>query len=383
MSHMKKVLSYRLVSVLILILVLFTFGLVNCSTRNTETKEVENTPKYLTTAIMKIKVNGYNSSSIMQGIVEGSSQCNANDMLREFTSYDLIGRTIDSLPIVQELASRESLIEEFASRLQLNFMPEDSTLLNIQLIGETPKIDRKFIDKLCEIYILQEVERKNLAANKSIEFINQQLERWQGSLRISEEAMINLRQENKFVDINSYAGELMIKASKYDQQQMALRLKQTYVDYLSAYLDQKNEQGVIIPPSTMGVNEPKLMQLVQQLNDLLIQPRKPTVKDVYYEKYTTEIENIKSVILEIVQSMSASLVIENKELNERLSKIDKEISALPKKQREIVTIERNYRIDDNYNTFFLQKRAEAEIQKAGNTLDSEIKNRARSTKISY
>ena len=45
----------------------------------------------------------------------------------------------------------------------------------------------------------------------------------------------------------------------------------------------------------------------------------------------------------------------------------------------MVAIERNYRIDDNYYTFFLQKRAESEIQKASNMPDNEILDRARTT----
>ena len=54
-----------------------------------------------------------------------------------------------------------------------------------------------------------------------------------------------------------------------------------------------------------------------------------------------------------------------------------DIRKLPEKELEMVSIERNYRIDDNYYTFFLQKRAEAEIQRASNTPDNEILDRAR------
>jgi len=48
---------------------------------------------------------------------------------------------------------------------------------------------------------------------------------------------------------------------------------------------------------------------------------------------------------------------------------------------QMVAIERNYRIDDNYYTFFLQKRAESEIQKASNTPDNSIMDKARTTAI--
>ena len=57
------------------------------------------------------------------------------------------------------------------------------------------------------------------------------------------------------------------------------------------------------------------------------------------------------------------------------------LRTLPEKELQMVAIERNYRIDDNYYTFFLQKRAEAEIQKASNTPDNSIMDKARTTAV--
>ena len=429
--------------------------------------------QYLTTGTMIIKESsggGYGSASIMQGFGVGAGYTNVNNQLIILGSYDLIARTVDSLPFMnveyitkgrfktrniyrnspisveyshvdpmayaqlfrctvqddgsllintfdekiafsyvthygEELETslftariwptnmllspgqhiyfrfrtRESLTDEFSSRLQLNFLTERSTVLGIQLVGETPERDREFIDKLCEIYLLQNVERKNMVAEKSIAFINDQLEVLQQSLTQSEGAMTNFRQENKFVDVNSYAGGLMSKVNQYDQQQMALRLKETYLDYLSNYLDQKIDQGSVIAPATLGLNEPMLMQLVQQLNDLHIQRGELSQKNVYYTKFTSDINNVKSAIAEVVKSMQTSLDIEKKDLSVRMREVEREIKSLPEKELQMVAIERNYRIDDNYYTFFLQKRAEAEIQKAGNTPDSEIMDRARTT----
>ena len=259
--------------------------------------------------------------------------------------------------------SRDGLTNEFSSRLQLNFVTDRSTILGIQLVGVTPERDRDFINKLSEIYLLHSVERKNMVADKTIEFINQQLGVLQLSLSQSESAMTDFRQENKFVDVSSYAGGLMAKVNQYDQQKMALRLKETYLNYLTNYLEQKIEQGTVVAPVSVGVNEPMLMTLVQQLNDLHIQRGELSERNVYYAKYTNDINNVKTAIAELVQSMQASLEIEKQDLANRLREVERDIQNLPEKELQMVAIERNYRIDDNYYTFFLQKRAEAEIQK--------------------
>ena len=277
--------------------------------------------------------------------------------------------------------THESLVDEFMGRLRLSFVSEGSTVLSLSLVSETPQRDCDFIDKLSEIYLLQNLEHKNEVADNSIRFINEQLENIQSSLQVSEGAMTDFRQENKFVDVNTYAGQLMGRVSSYDQQQMSLRLRETYFDYLINYLHTNIESGAVIAPTSLGVEEPMLMSLVQQLNDLRIKRGELTEKNVYYAKYTKDIENVKTAIEEVVNSMRASLEIEKADLNKRYAEVEREIRKLPAKELQMVAIERNYRIDDNYYTFFLQKRAEAEIQKASNTPDNSIMDKARTTAV--
>lgn len=277
--------------------------------------------------------------------------------------------------------THESLVDEFMGRLQLSFVAEGSTVLALSLVSETPVRDCEFIDKLAQIYLLQNLEQKNEVAENSIRFINQQLANLQASLQVSEGAMTDFRQENKFVDVNSYAGQLMSRISDYEQQTMELRLRETYFDYLIKYIHDNIEKDAVIAPTTMGVNEPMLMALVQQLNDLRIQRGELTEKNVYYAKYTKDIENVKTAIEEVVTSMRASLEIEKADLDNRYKDVEKSIKQLPEKELQMVAIERNYRIDDNYYTFFLQKRAEAEIQKASNTPDNSILDKARTTAV--
>ena len=277
--------------------------------------------------------------------------------------------------------TRESLVDEFMNRLSFNFVSEGSSVLGISLTSETPQRDCEFIDKLAEIYLQKSLEQKNEVAEKSIHFINDQLVNLQDALEHSESAMTNFRQANKFVDVNSYAGQLMGRVAGYDEQALELRLRETYFDYLTNYLSTNIENGAVIAPATLGLNDPMLMTLVQQLNDLRVQRGELTEKNVYYAKYTNDIENVKTAIREVVSSMRASLRIEKADLERRYEEVETEIKGLPEKELQMVAIERNYRIDDNYYTFFLQKRAEAEIQKASNTPDNTVLDKARTVSV--
>ena len=123
------------------------------------------------------------------------------------------------------LRSRESLVSEFQSRLQLNFLQQSSTVLCIGLTSETYERDCDFIDKLSDIFLIQNLERKNEQAEKSINFINEQLQVLQHSLEQSEGEMTAFRQQNKFVDVSSYASQLMSQISTYKQQELQLTIR--------------------------------------------------------------------------------------------------------------------------------------------------------------
>lgn len=280
-----------------------------------------------------------------------------------------------------QFRSRESLVSDFSSRLGFAYVVEGSSVLQVSLASETPERDVDFINKLCETFLAANLERKNEAANKTIKFIDGQLQDVSKSLAVSENEMTRFRQTNQIVDVPSHTSELLGKASKYDAEQQELKLRETYLDYLTKYLKTNLENGTVVAPSSLGLNEPMLMAMVQQINDLYTQRSDVSEKNMYYAKYTKQIDNAKRTVMEVIKSMRASLEIEKSDFNKRSSKVNKEIEELPKKELEMIAIERKYKMDDNYFTFFLQKRAESDILKASNSADNIILDKARVTGV--
>lgn len=277
--------------------------------------------------------------------------------------------------------SRESLIGEFSSRLQLNYVMEGSSVLELSLSSETPKRDVDFINKLCDIYLISNLERKNDAATKTINFIDEQLVNVSKSLSSSEDNLTDFRRRNQIIDVSSLSNELMSKATAYDNELNQVKLKETYLDYLSKYIKTNLDEGAIVAPTNLGLNEPMLMSLVEQINQLILKRSELTEKNMFYGKYTQDINNVKYAINEVVKNMQTSNNLQKKDLDRRLSEVQKEIQQLPEKELEMIGIERNYRMNDSYYTMFLQKRAEAQILKASNTPDNNILDRARTTSV--
>ena len=248
-------------------------------------------PAYYSQGTIIIKESGYyggSNSALMQGFGVDAGYKNVNNQVIMLGSYDLMCRVVDSLPFMQTeyitqgrfktrnlyrqtpILIETTRIEPMAYSILFQVEIQQDGLLTIVSTDETipmritahyyepihcplfdavirpsdmsiseGKISFRFRSKsslvdefmgLAEIYLLQNLEQKNEVADNSIRFINQQLITLQSSLEVSEGAMTQFRQENKFVDVGSYAGQLMGRISQYDQQDMALKLRETYFD---------------------------------------------------------------------------------------------------------------------------------------------------------
>jgi len=298
-----------------------------------------------------------------------------------FLTVNNVDRYMGKTEMYFKFRTKESLISDFASRLNFGYVTEGSSVLKISLVSDTPDRDIDFINKLCDTFLADNLSRKNDAATKTINFINDQLGLVSKSLTTSEGKMTNFRQTNKIVDVSSHTSDLLSKATKFDTQKAELKLRETYLDYLTKYLKTNFADGAIIAPSSLGLNEPMLMTFVQQINELYNLRSEVTEANPIYQRYSKQIETSKQTVMEVIKSMRASLNIEKNDFKTRLAALNKEIEELPQKELEMVAIERKYKMDDNYYTFFLQKRAESEILKASNTPDNNILDKARIVSI--
>lgn len=273
--------------------------------------------------------------------------------------------------------SRAALINDFQSRLQADYVSDGSSVIALSLVSPTPQRDIDFINKLSSTYLSDNLEQKNDAANKTIKFIDEQLGDVKKSLETSEDAMTKYRQSNKILDITNLSTEATGNSSAFKQQQNDLRLKETYFNYLTNYLKTNLESGSVVAPASLGINDPMLITLIQNFNDALLLRNETTKKNPMYPKYNKDVETLKNTINEVLKNMKASMLIEQNNLNKNIATVNQQLLTIPQKEMEMSSLERKYRIDDNYYTFFLQKKAEAQIQKASNSPDNSILDKAR------
>jgi len=268
--------------------------------------------------------------------------------------------------------SIDSWASNFNSRLSFQFVMERSSVIEIAMVGKVPECDKDFVDTLCLVFLDDNLERKNEAATRTIDFIDKQMSGISDSLNIAESNLRKFRTDNKILDVGSYSSQIMGKINALDQKKLEMNLRKTYMDYLSNYLKENIKDDSIVAPSSLGVMDPNLMARVKEFSDLQIKKSQVGVKSPYYQKYESQIETTKTALFEILKNMYKAYDIELNDMKKRYDEQMIELKGLPDKENQMVSYQRIFKIHDNYYSFLMQKRADAQIQKASNTPDNII-----------
>lgn len=276
-----------------------------------------------------------------------------------------------------QFVSRESLIDNFDARLAFDFVSTGSSVITVSLNGKVAERDIDFINSLCETYLDQNLERKNEVASKTIKFIDNQMVGISDSINVSEGRLKSYRVSNQIVDVSSLTGQLLGDSKKLEGDNAAFKLKETYFNYLSNYLKKNIQDEIIVVPTTIGINDPALIMLVNKINDLQNKKRDVGEKNPFYAKYNLDLDRAKSTLQQVISNIRATLNIEKNDLIVKSREIQSKISQLPNQESQMANYERKFKIHDDYYTFLMQKRAESQIQKASNSADNVLLEKAR------
>jgi capsular exopolysaccharide synthesis family protein len=274
-----------------------------------------------------------------------------------------------------------SLEEEFAERLELSYIGEASSVVSVSLTGNVVARDRDFINALCNEFLEANLEEKNEEATRTIEFINSQLLFIFDSLQTSENRLRQYRRENNMVDVSAYTSSVLTKLASLDVQRSELALKEAYFDDLAVYLRQSVIEERLVAPSSIGVSDPVLLDLVSQFNELQQKRGDLGEKNPNYERYSKRMDEVRTTMLEVLENVRKVHKMERDAFEREYMSVMADLKDLPEKELMMINYERSYKINDNYYTFLLQKQSEAQIRKASNVPDNKILQKARISQL--
>jgi tyrosine-protein kinase Etk/Wzc len=281
------------------------------------------------------------------------------------------------------LRSKAAQQEDYRKRLKVKPATRDATIVNLSLEGLNKDMDIDFLNKLAALFINYNLDKKNKEANRTIEFIDKQLVGITDSLSITEANLQKFRSRKMVMNLSAQGQVIIDQAMKLENDKARLVIESNYYNYLAEYLSKDNIGEVPIAPATMGITDPGLTRLVMDLAELQGQfySRSMGDKNPLQGQLAQKLKNTKDALKETLNGVKQANELAMRENRDQIITVNSKATALPVTERELLGIERQFKLNDVLYTFLQQKKSEAQIQKASNTPDNEVIDSARPDKI--
>jgi tyrosine-protein kinase Etk/Wzc len=251
----------------------------------------------------------------------------------------------------------------------------DATVVQIDFRSTSYLKGLAIVNEIMDVYSIQNVNRKNHIADVTIDYIERQLGEISDSLSQTEDNLQQFRSSRQLLDVNDKASGISEQYMNLQNQMAELVTRKRYYDYLAEHLSGNDISNIIVPTS-MGVQDELLNTLVSELIAAQTQRsnliRNHQERNPMVQRLEIQIENGKKAIQENITAVQKTTDIAIDEMDKRITRIQTEISRLPKTQRQLGGIERTYRLNDAIYNYLLEKRAEAKISQASKMPDNII-----------
>jgi capsular exopolysaccharide synthesis family protein len=273
----------------------------------------------------------------------------------------------------------QSLTEGYQNKLKIDPISLESFIVELRVKGRVAAKEKAFLNKLLEVYLKNELYKKNQLGLKTIQFIDNQLSGVSDTLRQVEGSLEVFRSRNNILDINSTAENLNRNLDKLETDKAELESKLKYYQFIANSLKSDNKISEIVAPSALGMDDPVLNNLLLELSKLNQEQTELSYNakenNPLAEIVETKIKNTKKTLVDNVNNMIQVSTIALTDINNRIFQIQKNLNVLPKNERELVNIQRRFDFNDNVYNYLLEKRAEAGIAIASNSVEKTIVDR--------
>lgn len=280
-----------------------------------------------------------------------------------------------------QLNSYPSLVRQLSS-YTVSATSKQSSVVNLVMTGSNPAKIVEFTNMLMNEYVNRGLEKKNMVSENTIRFIDEELTGIQESLGSAESELKEFRTQNDLMNLDMQASQIYnnLQALERERAEMTVNVKiyKRLQDYIKGQIDDPEN---LAAPSTMGINDPLLNQLVRDLVTLsqtkATQLLTQTEQHPQIVKLNEQIVTTKKTLLETINNLVINADMSLDEINKRIAKAVSETKVLPEKQQQLINYQRNFNFNDETYKYLMQRRAEAQILKASNTPDNEVLDVAR------
>ncbi|MBX3256827.1 MAG: polysaccharide biosynthesis tyrosine autokinase [Chitinophagaceae bacterium] len=266
-------------------------------------------------------------------------------------------------------------VTSFLNKLEVNASNKQSTVIELAYRDDQPGRAEDVVNEIIAVYHKAAIDDKNQLAANTLAFVDERLRYVVGDLDSVEQSLEKFKTRNSIIDISEQGRQFLQNMSVNDQKAGEMGVQLAVLDQVENYILSKDNKSAIVP-STLGISDPVLGKLLDQLYALEMQyenMKKTTAENnPLLISVITQINNIRPSILENVRNQRRNLEAGRSNIMGSGNLYASMLRDLPNKERKLLDISRQQSIKNSIYTFLLQKREETMLSYASTVADSRV-----------
>jgi tyrosine-protein kinase Etk/Wzc len=294
--------------------------------------------------------------------------------LKFIPNTNLTRRSADS-KFYFSLISPKEAVSSISSRLRVEPANKLSSIVHINYRDEVPLRGEGIVNELIKIYNSSIRDEKNKLARNTSEFIEDRLSKVEDELVDIERNLQSYRSRQGAIDVGTQGKLYLENVSANDQKVSEISMQLSVLNQVEDYVRSKDLSSGIVP-STVGVNDPGLSQMVKNIYEL--QMESESLKKTTGENnpllvsYRDQIQKIRPQIIENIQNQRRSLQASRSNLTSTNNSYSSALQSIPETERTLIDIKRSQSIKNDIYVFLLQKMEETALSYVSNVAGSKV-----------
>lgn len=276
----------------------------------------------------------------------------------------------------------------YVGKLGIVWAEKGAGVLNLSVTGSNVKKELAFLNQLIATYQENDLRKKNQVADRTIDFINQQLKLITDSLGAFEGRLLRYQSANPNLSVSfssrggssaSNSTALFDQLTAFDKEKTEFILRNRYFDYLIKYLDEGKNLDLVVVPSSVGLPEGGdlnvyVRRMIEAQLDVKFMIEKGLGQNPLVQNGVRTIEEIKLKLHEAIRVIRSADKIKEDLLQLKVSEVEKKLRGLPFEQQQYISLQRSHSLLENLYLYLMQKKSETEIARASTSSDIIIVN---------
>jgi len=267
----------------------------------------------------------------------------------------------------------------YQNNIKVNPVDErNSSVIEIASRGAVMEKEANVVNTLLDVYIENEIKKKNSEGHRTISFINDQLGIVVDSIQSTDTRVKNVQvRTNTPGTTGEAANALNNQLQLFDGQLQEARVKAD--GYEALLRDLRNNQEVV--GGVSGIDDAGVSSLLTQYSSLLQERARLLLNvqegSIRMQQLEAKLQSIRNSLIDGLTNARNIARIRVSNLSQKVASIRGQLGAIPQAQANLLDVARGREVQDELYKYLLQKKADAGMAIATNMASKEVIDRAR------